>query len=103
MWIAEDNPAAGDSSLLSRANTEMRILTLLDLDFGELVFKYNLPAFGVMQLRVGATSAANILGRFQQAWPNLLPRLSGNFVVVTESKIRVQPLPVNNVKIPPKG
>ncbi|MDI6807337.1 MAG: DUF5615 family PIN-like protein, partial [Candidatus Aenigmarchaeota archaeon] len=42
---------ADDQKVLSRAKNENRIFLTNDLDFGELIFKLKLPAYGVILFR----------------------------------------------------
>ena len=43
-WIRIDSPGISDPQVLSRAQSENRILLTFDKDFGELAFRSQLPA-----------------------------------------------------------
>jgi predicted nuclease of predicted toxin-antitoxin system len=92
-WVRSDAPGAVDTEVLQRAQAEGRVLLTFDKDFGELAFRAGLPATsGVILLRVPAPSAGavahlavSVIGS-RIDWP-------GHFSVVTESRIRMTPLP----------
>ena len=83
---------AGDVEVLSRAQTEQRILTTFDKDFGELAFRFGLPAeCGVVLFRLRGASPEIDNARTIAAltcrtdWP-------GHFAVVQDDRIRVRPI-----------
>ncbi len=58
LWVRTVMPGAGDDAILSRAQTEERLLVTLDKDFGELAFGRQLPAdCGVVLFRIKMTDA----------------------------------------------
>jgi len=90
-------PGIADSEVLAMAQTEKRIIVTFDKDFGELAFRWGLPATsGIILLRLLAPSPTQLqqavvtaLGsRQEQDWV-------GMFSVVEASRIRVIPLPVS--------
>jgi len=90
--IVEDYPSLEDIEILKIAFKENRILITNDKDFGTLIFKEKLNSKGVIFLRLwDQTSNAKI--RFlEKAIKNYDDKLLGNFVVVTENKIRIRKL-----------
>lgn len=82
--------SATDEQVLAFAQKQKRILITDDKDFGELVFRRQKPAFGVILLRVVSGSAQT---RFQLL-KQLLKRvqLRNKFVVLTETGIRIRKL-----------
>ncbi len=54
IWVQEVCPAADDQSVLALATAEGRIVVSQDWDFGELVFRFALPAKGVVIVPVQA-------------------------------------------------
>jgi predicted nuclease of predicted toxin-antitoxin system len=80
---------ASDEELLNRANAEDRILITNDRDFGELIFRESRPHRGVVFLRLHDERAANKIRVVEQLLANHSDRLPGQFVVVTESQLRI--------------
>jgi predicted nuclease of predicted toxin-antitoxin system len=57
LWIRESMPGTTDDTILARAQSEERLVLTHDKDFGELAFRYGLPAeCGVILIRLGGTS-----------------------------------------------
>src|SRR6266545_7350801 len=57
-WIRADAPGSADSEVLRRAASEERIVVTFDKDFGELAFRFRLPATsGIVLLRVAALNS----------------------------------------------
>lgn len=85
--------AASDAAVLTRAQTEGRVVVTLDKDFGELAFKAGLPAtYGVVLFRLTGRSPAEDNARVlaalaeRQDW-------AGHFAVVQDDRIRMRALP----------
>ena len=92
-WMVTAAPGSGDPEVLLRAQAEARVLMTFDKDFGELAFRYGLPASsGVILFRVKTQSSARatalVIGAMQARsdW-------AGHFSVVEEDRIRMRPLP----------
>ena len=81
-----------DLSIIQRAIAEERIIVTNDEDFGELVFHQNLKPRGVLLLRLEDESTLNKLKVVRMIVRQYLVNLEGNFVVVTEKKIRKRPI-----------
>jgi predicted nuclease of predicted toxin-antitoxin system len=93
LWVKESMPGAADAALLSRAQSEQRIVLTQDKDFGELAFRFGLPAeCGVILARPsgdGPESDANQLIAIIESrddWP-------GSFSVISQGRLRMRPLP----------
>ena len=57
-WMVTAAPGSGDPEVLLRAQAEARVLMTFDKDFGELAFRYGLPASsGVILFRVKTQSS----------------------------------------------
>jgi predicted nuclease of predicted toxin-antitoxin system len=92
-WIRTDAPGSKDLDILRRAVAETRILLTFDKDFGDLAFKFGMPAScGIVLFRLQASSSASlaamVVGAIQSRsdW-------AGNFSVVEPGRIRVRSLP----------
>ena len=56
--VKESMPRAGDEVILAKAQAEQRIVLTHDKDFGELAFRYGLPATcGVLLIRLSGTGS----------------------------------------------
>ena len=93
LWAKEDLRGAEDHTVLSRAQTDRRVTVTCDTDFGELAFRFGLPATcGVVLFRIQWTDPATdnafvvsaLTGR--DDW-------TGVFAVVERDRVRLRPLP----------
>jgi predicted nuclease of predicted toxin-antitoxin system len=92
--IAHDYPESlADRTVLQIARTEERILITNDRDFGELIFRHNLPHSGVIYFRLRPESTADEkiawLGRLFVTHADRLAQ----FIVVTPGRVRVRTSP----------
>lgn len=95
--VREDLPGAPDASVLEAAARDARVLLTFDKDFGELAFRWGLPAScGVILLRFSSASfeatARTLLGALGSR-----PSWAGTFAVVEATRVRVVPLPPASV------
>jgi predicted nuclease of predicted toxin-antitoxin system len=93
-WARVEMPGAADEDILRRAQAEDRLVLTHDRDFGELAFRWGLPATsGVVLLRLSMQDPAAAAQRISSA---LASRVDwhGCFAVVEDERIRVVPLPV---------
>ncbi len=93
LWVREEAPGIGDHEVLSRAQAEARIVITFDKDFGELAFRFGLPATaGIILLRLAATSPTAVAKRASAALESR-DDWAGHFSVIEEDRIRMTPLP----------
>ncbi len=92
-WVRTDAPGSTDRVVLERAVAETRILITFDKDFGELAWRFGLPAHcGVVLFRVamppptGVGAAITDILTQRSDWP-------GHFSVVESGRVRMRPLP----------
>ncbi len=98
IWARTHAPGEPDAAVLQRAQAEDRIVVTFDKDFGELAFRWGLPASsGVILFRIEPHSPAEATEVIAGA---LLSRSdwAGHFSVVEQERIRMTPLPVNHRK-----
>ncbi len=88
--VAETMPRADDADILTRATAEGRIVITNDKDFGELVFRSWQAHKGVLLLRLRDDSAGNRVRVVKSVLDGHGNRLPGQFVVATESSVRVR-------------
>jgi len=80
---------AVDEDLLAKAVDENWILITNDGDFGEMIFRERREHRGVIFLRLADERSANKIAVLQQVLENYADRLNGNFLTVTETKVRI--------------
>lgn len=93
LWAAELSPSTPDTELVSLANCQDRVLLTHDRDFGELVFLRGSLSHGAILLRFDVALQSDRLRLLQQHWSTIEANAHGNFVVVSERKVRLRPLP----------
>lgn len=91
--LAEDSPGASDRAVVERAQSEHRLVVTFDLDFGELAFRWRLPAqCGIVIFRLtGADPSADnqrAIGAMQSRgdW-------TGQLSIVEDDRVRTRALP----------
>jgi predicted nuclease of predicted toxin-antitoxin system len=92
--ISEGSIGLDDETVLRTAREQQRILITFDRDYGELIFKRQLPAPpGVLYLRfdpVTPTEPAEFLLTLLRAGE---PKFENQFTVLSRNQIRQRPLP----------
>jgi predicted nuclease of predicted toxin-antitoxin system len=92
-WIHSDAPGSSDVEVLACAQAESRILITFDKDFGELAFRFGLPASsGIVLFRISAPSSAHVAQVAVAALESPMD-WAGNFAVVEDDRIRITSLP----------
>jgi len=94
LWARTDMRGESDDVILHRAQAEDRLVVTFDKDFGELAFRWGLPAScGVILFRLRTQSPDYVRNRVVEI---LAARADadwlGHFFVVEEYRIRVRPL-----------
>ena len=93
VWARTDMAGDEDHVILARAQSESRVVVTFDKDFGELAFRWGLPAeCGVILMRFKLQSPAAARDRIV----DVLQQRSdwtGNIAIIEESRIRIRPLP----------
>lgn len=87
--VYDQAPGADDETILQRAVSEDRILITCDKDFGELVFRDNLPHRGIILLRVANQEPANLIAALDRLLHGYADQMAGRFTVVTEAGVRM--------------
>jgi len=93
LYAAELLMQTPDADLLSEAEAQRRVIITEDKDFGDLVFRDHLSSHGAILIRMGDAPVSHRLARFQSVWTSVENNLPGNFIVITETKIRMRVLP----------
>jgi len=93
IFIAQSHrPGLSDPQILAIARDEGRVLITDDRDFGELVYRDQLPHSGVIYFRLKDTLWATKLARLAYVLQHHLHQLD-KFLVVTDSRVRPGPPP----------
>jgi len=88
--IAHDYPhALKDREVLAVARREQRILITNDHDFGELIFRQQLPHSGVILFRLHGEDLPTKIAWLEYALTSYADQLS-QFLVITERGVRVR-------------
>lgn len=85
-----------DDEVIRRAFAENRILITNDKDFGEKIYRERLPHKGVILLRLADERSAVKIDVLQRLLSSHANRIPGQFVVVTETKVRFARTPPSN-------
>jgi predicted nuclease of predicted toxin-antitoxin system len=92
-WVREDAPGSTDIQVLERAQNESRIVLTFDKDFGELAYRYGLPAScGIILFRISTPSSRHV-ARSASAALKQREDWAGHFSVIEDNRIRMSPLP----------
>lgn len=86
--VYEEARGIDDDEVIQRAFADDRILITNDKDFGEKVFREQLPHKGVILLRLADERPATKIDVLQRLLSAYVDRIPGQFVVATETKIR---------------
>lgn len=90
--VVESFTSENDSTILTIAKKEKRILITSDKDFGELVYLKGLSPYGVILFRLRDESVKNKVKVLNKLLKKYEKRLKKNFTVVTESQVRLRKL-----------
>lgn len=86
--VYEEARGVDDDEVIQRAFAENRILITNDKDFGEKVYREQLPHKGVILLRLADERQAIKIDVLERLLSVYADRIAGQFVVVTETRIR---------------
>ena len=61
LWLRTESPGISDREVLARAQLDARVVVTFDKDFGELAFRYGLPAeCGIILFRIAMPSPPRV-------------------------------------------
>ncbi len=79
-----------DHEVLELALREGRVLITNDKDFGQLIFRQQLPHSGVILFRLSDESRDSYISRLKSILEMYHSRLADHFVVVTDGHVRLR-------------
>ena len=86
--VYEEARGMDDRDVVRKAFVENRILITNDKDFGERIYRDRRPHRGVVLLRLEDERAAVKIDVVRQLLANYSDRLTAQYVVVTETRVR---------------
>ena len=92
VYVKEVAPGSDDNVVLQMSSAQQRVLLTEDKDFGELVVRLQLPAYGIVLLRLDPADSQTKLARLRDVIATDSARLPGYFVVIDEDKARFRSL-----------
>lgn len=95
--VYDEDRGLDDESILQKANLENDILITNDKDFGELIFRIKKQHKGVILLRLEDERSENKIAVLQRVLKLHSDKLANNFIVVTESTIRIAEKAIDNL------
>jgi predicted nuclease of predicted toxin-antitoxin system len=90
LYVFETMRGATDDEILRRAYLENRILLTEDKDFGELVYRLQHPAYGIILLRFNPVEQHHKHTRLLQVLREYADQLVKHFIVIEVDKIRIR-------------
>jgi predicted nuclease of predicted toxin-antitoxin system len=88
--IAEMSPSISDDDVLEIANSQVMLLVTGDKDFGELIFRLNRVALGVILVRLLGLSAATKAKMVSDAIRKYGSEMEGCFTVIGPGNVRIR-------------
>jgi predicted nuclease of predicted toxin-antitoxin system len=85
-------PRATDAEVMSRANSEIRLLLTEDKDFGDLVFRQARPVPAIVLLQIDSTRRSHKGARLLTAIDRFGDNLLRNYTVIEAARFRSRPL-----------
>jgi len=91
--IGEESSGITDQAVLERAHAEQRIILTFDRDYGELVFRYRLPArAGIVFFRFVPATVDEPAPQLLELVADATITLTGMFTVIDRQHLRQRPL-----------
>ena len=90
MYVAELAPSISDDQVLQQANERQAILVTVDKDFGELVFRLNRVAAGVLLIRLEGLISTTKAMIVAQAIQDHETEMYAAFSVISPGMMRIR-------------
>jgi len=94
-WIHDIAPGMSDPGVLKLSVTDKLLLVSEDTDFGELIFRQDLEAYGVVRVRLSRFKGRRkeIAGLVGSRIAEIAERLAGQFTTIDPDRTRQRVLP----------
>ena len=89
-YVGELSPGIADTEVLRIAVEERRLLITADKDFGDLVFRQNLPTVGIVLIRLAGISPTDKATLVANVIRDRSPDMPGAFTVITPKLVRIR-------------
>lgn len=89
-YVTELDPGIADTEILQVATEENRVLITADKDFGDLVFRQNLPTVGIVLIRLAGLAPYDKAALVVNVIHDRSLDLPGAFTVLTPTLVRVR-------------
>ena len=90
LYVAELEPGISDDEVLNLANKEDAILLTADTDFGELVFRQEKVAYGVILVRLAGLLSVDKVEIIADAIEDHLAEFPRSFTVIMPDNVRIR-------------
>jgi predicted nuclease of predicted toxin-antitoxin system len=92
-YVLEIDPGASDEQLVALSIEQERVLVTEDKDFGELAIRHGKSLPGLILIRIAPENRRRKPARVLALLAKQGERLSGNYAVLDEIRVRVRPIP----------
>lgn len=97
LYVPEVSPSLADANILQQALTEERVIITEDNDFGEMVFRQQLPAYSVIFVRIPHNVSRDArVKRVRDLLSSHADQIPNNMITLTLDTIRIRPLASSN-------
>ncbi len=90
-YVAELSPSITDDEVLALASEHQALLITADKDFGELVFRLQRVAGGIVLIRLNGVSLQRKIATVRQAFSEHYAEMVNAFSVITPGVVRIRP------------
>ena len=90
VYVAELSPGITDEAVLELANGDERVLVTADKDFGELVYRLRMVAYGVLLVRLLELASPRKANAVLESVREHDAEMAGAFTVVSPGLVRIR-------------
>ena len=90
VYVAEPSPGIADEAVLELANGDERVLVTADKDFGELVYRLRMVAYGVLLVRLLELASPRKANAVLESVREHDAEMAGAFTVVSLGLVRIR-------------
>ena len=90
--IKSVSPGIDDEMVLNLANENQAILLTEDKDFGELVYRLKLAAYGIILIRLSGWDTEDKMNRISNVLKEHFPKMKNSFTTIRPEKLSIREL-----------